>query len=86
MHKTMARFIDEHREELKESINKHLNFVPRQAGCDCPQRGTDHYHHDDHPLDDDDLHEWIINDEGLYNWARSEGVNEDEDEEEEDDE
>lgn len=25
-------------------------------------------------LNDDDRRQWILNDEGLYNWARSEGV------------
>lgn len=29
----------------------------------------------DFPLNDNDRWEWIMNDEGLYNWARSEGVN-----------
>ena len=26
------------------------------------------------PLDDEDREDWISNDESLYNWARSEGV------------
>lgn len=26
-------------------------------------------------LNNDDREEWILNDEGLYRWARSEGVN-----------
>lgn len=30
-------------------------------------------------LDDDDRTDWIMNDEGLYSWARSEGVNLEED-------
>ena len=25
-------------------------------------------------LDDDERERWILNDEGLYNWARSQGV------------
>ena len=25
-------------------------------------------------LDDDERYQWILNDEGLYNWARGEGV------------
>lgn len=25
-------------------------------------------------LDDDERENWILNDEGLYNWAKSEGV------------
>ena len=28
----------------------------------------------DFKLTTDDLEQWIANDEGLYNWARSEGV------------
>jgi len=35
------------------------------------------------PLDDEDLEQWIMNDEGLYNWARSERVDVDGDEEDE---
>jgi hypothetical protein len=31
----------------------------------CPNVGT---------LNDSDRWDWIMNDEGLYNWARSEGV------------
>ena len=26
------------------------------------------------PITDEDLRQWILNDEGLYNWAREEGV------------
>ena len=26
-------------------------------------------------VDDGDREDWILNDEGLYNWARAEGVN-----------
>lgn len=29
----------------------------------------------DFKLTTEDLEQWIANDEGLYNWARSEGVN-----------
>lgn len=29
----------------------------------------------DFKLNDEDRRQWILNDEGLYNWARSEGVN-----------
>lgn len=28
----------------------------------------------DHPLNDNDREEWIMNDEWLYNWARKAGV------------
>lgn len=29
----------------------------------------------DFKLNDEDRRQWILNDESLYNWARSEGVN-----------
>jgi len=29
----------------------------------------------DEPMNDSERELWIMNDEGLYNWARSEGVN-----------
>lgn len=38
-----------------------------------------------HKLDDDDIEEWINNDEGLYNWASSEGALSDDDDAEDDD-
>ena len=28
----------------------------------------------DYPLNDEDRRQWILNDEGLYQWAQSEGV------------
>jgi hypothetical protein len=28
----------------------------------------------EYKLDDDERRLWVLNDEGLYNWARSEGV------------
>lgn len=74
MAKSLQEFIREHKTELRAAINRELNFVPRQAGCDCPKRGTDHYHDRKHKLDSAELRLWILNDEGLYNWARSEGV------------
>lgn len=30
---------------------------------------------DNRSLNDDDRWEWVMNDEGLYNWARRDGVN-----------
>ena len=29
---------------------------------------------EDSPMNDSDRETWVMNDEGLYNWARSEGV------------
>ena len=60
----------------RASIEGSLNFVPRQASCDCPKSGTDHNHSDDHDLDDDGIRDWIANDESLYDAARSAGVEE----------
>ena len=68
---TMEEFIERNGAEIKAGISKFLNHVPRQASCDCPKSGTDHYHNDEC---DEDLEDWILNDEGLYNWARREGV------------
>jgi hypothetical protein len=71
--KPLHDFIAENREQLDAAINRVLCHVPRTASCYCPLSGTEH----DHPakrLSDEDRRQWILNDEGLYNWARSEGV------------
>ena len=69
----LKEFIQQNRVELDSAINRVLNFVPRQAGCDCHKRGTDHYH-ESQSLNDIERRDWIMNDESLYNWARREGV------------
>jgi hypothetical protein len=71
---TMRDFIKKNRARLDEIINGALNHVPRTASCSCPKSGTDHYHNDKKSLDDEGRRQWILADEGLYNWARSEGV------------
>lgn len=71
---TLKQFIYEHRQELDETINRVLGHVPRTASCRCPLSGTDHTHNDAARLDDAERRLWILNDEGLYRWARSEGV------------
>lgn len=71
---TLKHFIAEHRQELDDAINGTLNHVPRTASCNCRLSGTDHIHNDGRKLDDAERRLWILNDEGLYNWARSEGV------------
>jgi hypothetical protein len=81
---TLEKFIEENRSELQATISRYLNHVPKTASCRCYKSGTDHYHDDAPPLDDDELRLWILNDEGLYNWARREGVNEDNEEENDD--
>ncbi|MCP4156669.1 MAG: hypothetical protein GY757_53645 [bacterium] len=60
-------FIRENREELDQCINRELYRHDGRGG-----RGTI----PDPPpkRNDDDRRQWILNDEGLYNWARSEGV------------
>lgn len=68
----LQAFISAHRDELRTFIGRALGHVPRTASCYCPKNGTDHYH-DAPKLTDRDLREWILNDEGLYDWARSEG-------------
>lgn len=72
--KTLKQFIAEHEDEITAAVNRLLNHVPRTAGCFCPLSGTDHSHHNDKRLDYRELRQWVLNDEGLYNWARSEGV------------
>lgn len=71
--KSVRDFIAENRTELDAAIGRALGHVPRTASCYCPKSGTDHYH-DAPRLTDADRREWLLNDEGLYNWARSEGV------------
>ena len=67
-------FIEQNRAELTDAIQSVLCHVPATASCDCPLSGTEHDHQLSKPLDDDDLELWILNDEGLYDWARREGV------------
>jgi hypothetical protein len=73
---SLDEFIEKNRAELCRLIDRSLNHVPRQASCDCPKSGTDHDHDEPQEHDDEDLRQWILNDEGLYSWATSEGVRE----------
>jgi len=68
-------FIAQNRAELKECISRAMNYVPKEASCYCPLNGTNHYHNDIYKLDTEELRLWILSDEGLYRWARSEGCN-----------
>ena len=56
--KSMREFIRENREELDRAINSAIGSCEGQHSR----------------LNDSDRRDWIMNDEGLYNWARSEGV------------
>lgn len=60
---TLRDFIRQHRAELDAAINNHLH--PERYN-DPPMPGE--------KLNDDERRQWILNDEGLYNWARSAGV------------
>jgi len=70
---TLQVFIRENKTELDQAIGRATGHVPRTASCDCPKSGTDHYHAPER-LNDSERRLWILNDEGLYRWARSEGV------------
>jgi len=58
MKKTLQQFIKEHRLEIDECIIRALGGDPKSHRY----------------KNDEERRLWILNDEGLYNWARSEGV------------
>lgn len=64
----MREFIRKHRQEIDDAINGALYRHDGNGG-----RGTI----PDPPpkRNDEERAQWIANDEGLYSWARSEGVN-----------
>lgn len=69
----MREFIRQNRREIDTHIDQAVGHVPRTASCYCPKSGTDHYHQPE-PRNDRERQDWIMNDESLYNWARSCGV------------
>ena len=69
----MTEFIRENKAELDEAIGRAIGHVPSQASCYCSKSGTDHYH-EAPSLNNEERRLWILNDESLFNWARSEGV------------
>ena len=69
----LTQFIQDNRAKLDQAITRVRDFVPRTASCDCPLSRTDHVH-EGARLDDAERRLWILNDEGLYQWARAEGV------------
>lgn len=71
---TLREFIRRNRADIDSAINRRLGHVPRTASCYCPKSGTDHYHPPEKPHNDEERRGWVLNDEGLYLWARSEGV------------
>lgn len=85
--KTMEQFIDENRAELQRLI---LGVLYRWDGNGgrgtIPENPIELDPKSSGFLDDEALEQWILNDEGLYLWARESGVNVDGDEDEEPDE
>lgn len=65
--KSMSEFIREHRTELDAAILSALYRYDGNGG-----RGTIPVDHE--KFNDSERRNWILNDEGLYNWAKSEGV------------
>ena len=64
---TLQEFIKQNREELDRCINATLYRHDGRGG-----RGT--IPHPPPKRNDNERQEWVLNDEGLYNWAKSEGV------------
>lgn len=50
---------------MRQFIREHRAEIDEAIRRACPNVGT---------LNDADRQLWILNDEGLYNWARSQGV------------
>jgi len=64
---TMRTFIQSHRDELDAAIR---SVIYRYDGNGGRGRVPD----DPPAINDKERMEWILNDEGLYRWARAEGV------------
>ncbi len=71
---TLKEFINQNKDDIDKAIGRARDFVSKQASCNCPKSGTDHYH-DKGSLNNEERRLWILNDEGLYMWAKSQGVN-----------
>ena len=59
----MRQFIRENRAELDECIRAAVGCNDGEVGEKCFRR-----------CNDEERRLWVLNDEGLYNWARSAGV------------
>lgn len=67
MSKSMTDFILEHYDELNKAINAVRYRHDGNGGRGTVPTPAPAY-------DTAEIRRWILNDEGLYNWARSEGV------------
>jgi hypothetical protein len=65
--KSMAEFIRENREDLDKCINGAIYRYDGNGGRGTIPTPAPRYN-------DEERRGWILNDEGLYNWARSAGV------------
>lgn len=65
---TMRDFIAQNRDEIDAAIRRVLDAPcpPTATRYPGPRVPT--------PLTNEDRRQWILNDEGLYRWAKSEGV------------
>ena len=64
---TLRAFIKANRAEIDKCINQELYRYDGNGGKGViPNPPPSH--------NDDERRQWILNDEGLYRWARSEGV------------
>lgn len=70
---TLREFVKANRTEIDEAIHRVADRVPKEASCYCPRSRTEHMH-EATPKNDEERRLWVLNDEGLYLWARSEGV------------
>lgn len=52
---------------LREFVKRHRSEISEVIRALCPNVGS---------LNDEDRRQWVMNDEGLYRWARSWGVRE----------
>jgi hypothetical protein len=71
---TIKEFIRENRTEIDAAIDGAIGYVPRTASCYCPKSGTEHTHQRRGIRSNEERRQWLLNDEGLYSWARSCGV------------
>ena len=54
------------RKSMRDFIRENRAELDKAIRNACPNVGS---------LNDEDRRQWILNDPGLYSWARSEGVN-----------